>query len=573
MLRNDRLEKRGQRQELVVLLHGFSVGSSKMRDVADLVRERMPNADILAPDMPIRRIFARTKSVDIVAALLSRIDAICASHQYKRIWIVGYSCGAVLARKLFLAAWNAAPDVYSGDRPKDWAPALRRLVFFAGINTGWTITGAVDWWTSTVWRAGEVVGDMLFFGRLSILDFRQGSPFLTETRLQWLKLMRDLGPWRRVVLVQTLGTVDDVVSPESTVDWALDACSTSNFYPLTMEHTGHLDSVNFASNPVGADRRRVAALALSRSRATLRRRTLQPDDLVETLALKPDPSVKDVVFVIHGIRDRGYWTQKIAVRIRALSRQAGRVPFQTVAGHYGYFAMLPFIMRSERAGKVRWFSDLYVSTVARFPNASLHYVGHSNGTYLLARALGDCPSMQFGRVVFAGSVVRSDYDWASLLRWGRVERVMNYVAERDWVVAIFPRGLEPLRRFDLGGAGWSGFLDGSAPTPGVTQLRYIKGAHSAGIAETQWDEISNFIVAGATPPWSTNPDFVAGQWKYLRIGTAVRWLPLLGCFAALMAVLAFLVSFGLDLLGGGTAALILVVLALFLALRIVFFRL
>ena len=83
-------------------------------------------------------------------------------------------------------------------------------------------------------------------------------------------------------------------------------------------------------------------------------------------------------------------------------------------------------------------------------------------------------------MVFAGSVVRSDYDWKGLVRSGRIARVMNYVASRDWVVAIFPRGLEPLRMFDLGGAGWSGFLDGSAPPSDVTQLRYVKGSHGAG---------------------------------------------------------------------------------------------
>ncbi len=52
----------------------------------------------------------------------------------------------------------------------------------------------------------------------------------------------------------------------------------------------------------------------------------------------------------------------------------------------------------------------------------------------------------------------ASYDWAALLSADRVRKVLNMVATRDWVVALFPMGLEPFRRFfDLGGAGFAGF--------------------------------------------------------------------------------------------------------------------
>lgn len=576
-LRYDFIVRGRKRSELVVLLHGFTFDHRKMQDMIELVYETMPDADVYAPDMPIRRTFATARSDDTVASLLSRLDEFCRERDYRQIWIIGYSCGAVLARKLFLAAWGRAPDVECPPQPRAWAGKITRLNFAAGINTGWMVSGALNWFNSALWRVGELWGETVLRGRPAIFDFRRGAPFLIETRLQWLELMREEGDWQKVVLVQTLGTIDDVVSPESTVDWAIDAVGNEHFYPITLPRTGHLDTMQFEHGPdpvenaIRDERRRISRISLSRDVEQLKVATFSPDDLVDMLELRPDPTVRDVAFVIHGIRDKGFWTQKIALRIRALSRNGGKSPFVTVPGHYGYFAMLPFIFNWERHEKVRWFSDLYVNKKAIYPNARFHFVGHSNGTYLLARALLDCPSMRFGKVVFAGSVVRSDYDWRTLIQSKRIERVMNYVASGDWVVAIFPRGLEPLRRFDLGGAGWAGFQSGTAPAEAVTGLRFVRGSHGAGIQETQWDEISSFVVNGEIPQnWTENPDYTGTQNCLLRTLTWIRSAPLV-----LGLVVGFVVLAALGLTAfclGGTALLVAYLLATVLLLRTVLFK-
>ena len=96
------------------------------------------------------------------------------------------------------------------------------------------------------------------------------------------------------------------------------------------------------------------------------------------------------------------------------------------------------------------------------------YVGHSNGTYLVARALKDYPAARFHRIVFAGSVVRCDYDWLQISRpipgetseLPRVDKVLNFTATGDWVVALFPKGLQPIKAIDLGSAGHDGFVQG-----------------------------------------------------------------------------------------------------------------
>jgi len=211
---------------------------------------------------------------------------------------------------------------------------------------------------------------------------------------------------------------------------------------------------------------------------------------------KPDSEAKNAVFVIHGIRDKGYWTQKVAAKIKV--RAKGK--FHSITPSYGYFAIAPFLMPWIRRQKVEWLMDQYVESRAAYPNASFSFVGHSNGTYLLAKALHEYPCCRVKNVVFVGSVVRTDYNWNALIKSARVQKVLNFVATNDLVVSAGAHGLRGLKWFDLGGAGSYGF-DVSAETDPerFRNLEYVLGGHSAGLKESQWDEIASFIVAGDFP--------------------------------------------------------------------------
>jgi hypothetical protein len=57
-----------------------------------------------------------------------------------------------------------------------------------------------------------------------------------------------------------------------------------------------------------------------------------------------DDKVTDVVFVIHGIRDKGFWTQKIARAIKKEAEERTDTEFRSMTTSYGYFAMAPFVL-------------------------------------------------------------------------------------------------------------------------------------------------------------------------------------------------------------------------------------
>jgi hypothetical protein len=208
--------------------------------------------------------------------------------------------------------------------------------------------------------------------------------------------------------------------------------------------------------------------------------------------------------------------------------------------------------------------DRFVEACARFPNAEakMSYVGHSNGTYLLARALQDYPALRLKRVVFAGSVVRRDFDWrrnfkvVSGANDRRVEKVLNYVATKDWVVGILSKAFQPLKLlFDLGSAGHDGFDQYKESRSEENQrkknsgkdhegkekdckrlfeVHYVAGQHSAALTETQWDDIAQFIVSGESP-CPPNIDFSRHR---------TWWLVMLGWISPVLVLYLLWLVFG-----------------------------
>jgi hypothetical protein len=97
------------------------------------------------------------------------------------------------------------------------------------------------------------------------------------------------------------------------------------------------------------------------------------------------------------------------------------------------------------------------------------------------------------RIAFAGSVVRSDYDWDQLVRQGRVQTIRNDVASADWIVGIFPGFFELLRFSDLGTAGHNGFADHEGKKNTVA---YFKGGHGAALQPQNHDSLARFALTG-----------------------------------------------------------------------------
>lgn len=320
--------------------------------------------------------------------------------------------------------------------------------------------------------------------------------------------------------MQLLGSIDDFVSPDDNIDLA----TGSTFLYLDVPKSGHGNVIDLDETDAGLLRQKIFKTALIESEAAIRAQSILPTD--PTLA-QSRPDVTNVVFVIHGIRDEGFWTHKIARRIIALGQSPPRI-YASATAKYGYFPMLPFLLPSRRREKVAWLMDQYVEAKALYPNAKLSYVGHSQGTFLLADALKNYRACKFDNIVFAGSVVRKSYNWRrALVERKQITSILNYVATGDWVVAWFPGALEKLHLQDVGTGGHNGF-EQYLEVPGLHERRFIPGRHAAALTEDNWDDIAHFIVNGQPATTSAVELADARGWFVVGVGLVapLLWLVL-----------------------------------------------
>jgi pimeloyl-ACP methyl ester carboxylesterase len=347
-------------------------------------------------------------------------------------------------------------------------------------------------------------------------------------------------------VVQLLGDIDDVVSDEDNKDLR---ASLGKYIWIKVRGTGHNDVVDFNdperynNQSLGDYRKEKFLSALRTSIDTLQREN-------EEQRFGTDDDVTHIVFVVHGIRDLGRWSTAFESALKvSFSEELKKRPqpcndkLHIAAIRYGYFGLGPFLLMSDRQKYVRWLMDEYTETLARYPKAKrIDFVGHSNGTYLLASALEQYTSLKVNRIVFAASVARRNYDWGKAFKRKQVEQVRNYVAYDDWPVALFARFFEfPLVRWlgnDIGSAGFNGFDDPNNPKfkEDVQNVQYISGQHAAFLDHIP--SITDILIPPA-PGKAAPPNTVSGRrWGFLKfVSDYFCW--------AVWLVLAFVV------IGGG----------------------
>jgi pimeloyl-ACP methyl ester carboxylesterase len=485
---------------LVVLLHAYNNTPKNLQRVAEVVREQYESSDIYVPKLPVH-LFSWADPDRIAIGIVEALTNLPGIDNYESIILIGHSLGAVLARKVWVLALGATPEaVFDETRTRKWAHNIKRIILLAALSRGWMISSALDPFARLGWTLGTIWGHACrhVLGRDPVIfGFRRGAPFLTTVRLQCLLAAAELGKQGKQapLTIQLLGTSDDYVAPTDNLDLA----TGQDFYYIEVTEVTHGEIVRLDK----ADTLQSFRLALTGSAESLMERSLAREDVFELFDEATDDQdisalpranlkVKHVIFVIHGIRDRGFWTRRIAREVKSRARESGAL-CRAVTSTYGYFPMGPFLVPWMRRNKVEWLLDQYVMAKSLYPGAAFSYIGHSNGTYLLAKALEICPAVKFERVVFGGSVVRRGFEWNRYIP-KQVAGVLNYVATGDNVVAVFPQGLERMRLQDLGGAGHNGF---TAPTE--INFRYVKGGHGACLAKDRWHEMADFALSGNYP--------------------------------------------------------------------------
>lgn len=487
LLSNTTPETHGTSETLVVVLHG--VGRN-LQDWCEAIRELLPNADLLVPQYEAS-VFSNIdprRVADQLAQYIHEADLDRSKRpeggSYTNIILIGYSAGGLMIRKTYLIAMGYGDDeeLIHNPKPLPWAAKVERIILMAAINRGLSNAKPeqMSWVRYVLQSLGWIIVPPLGIGKF-LTRLRQGSPFVANLRVQWIRLSQattvQLPP-----TIQLLGDSDAVVAEEDNVDVLAD----TGFRYIKLRDTGHRSIGDFKEPVVGAYRKEKFRQVLLTSIEQLESDTISNANEIG--------QPKDhVVFIMHGIRDMGLWTVRISETIENVAQQLGQSAEPIVAG-YGYFPMLRFLFFGSRQMNVRWFMDRYTEAIARYPNAKISFIGHSNGTYLLASALKKYHACKVHHVAFAGSVVPRWYAWDELVRQGRVKAVRNDIASADWVVGIFPGFFELLNLSDIGTAGHNGFQD-HAPKDNSFD-RYFHGDHGAAIQPQNHYSLAWFILTG-----------------------------------------------------------------------------
>jgi hypothetical protein len=345
-------------------------------------------------------------------------------------------------------------------------------------------------------------------------------------------------------VIQLLGDKDDVVTHEDSKDVAV----TKDFLWVTVGNTDHAGLIDLKSPEHREERTHKIQLAFGDAQAVATLTNSAP-----RYELRVNTNVTHVTFIMHGIRDWGDWKQRFQGPLTNAFRQkhTDHREMHVDLSSYGFFGMGPFLLSGKRHRNVRWFVDRYTEDVAKYPNLEeVDYVGHSNGSFILANALDRYRFIHIKRVAVMGSVVPCDYPWE-----GRVGVVRNYVGETDYVVAIFPRLFEWLGIGDIGSSGFNGFARDFAQQ---NETKYIRGGHGGALVDSNIQSVVDFLIEGTTTNIPTV--FVAtrpGRSEMISHFFVVYWMVILAVIVALGLFGTFLGGFVFRLFArnAGTAPL------------------
>ena len=172
------------------------------------------------------------------------------------------------------------------------------------------------------------------------------------------------------------------------------------------------------------------------------------------------------MIVIHGMNSRAKWQEEFSWQI------ANRLRYSAPILIYKYgWATIDVLVKWMHRRLAKALGERIQIAVEQAAASDRprrpDIVAHSFGTRLFQLILEDpnFTDLSFGRVITAGSIIKPDFDWEPHIKSGRVEAVLNHVAEKDSAV--------PFAQFAIPGSGPGGkfgYIDASVLNVRATGL-------------------------------------------------------------------------------------------------------
>jgi hypothetical protein len=146
--------------------------------------------------------------------------------------------------------------------------------------------------------------------------------------------------------------------------------------------------------------------------------------------MSADAEQRQVVVLVHGIRDYALWQNRIRSELNA----AG---FIAEPLNYGRFGLLQFLVPVPyfRRWAIKQVSEEIRIVKQKYPGARLSIIAHSFGTYIIAALIKKTFDLNASRIIFCGSVVSYLFRFQDY-QFRFIDPILNEVGTRDIWPAI-----------------------------------------------------------------------------------------------------------------------------------------
>lgn len=239
----------------------------------------------------------------------------------------------------------------------------------------------------------------------------------------------------------------------------------------------------------------------------------------------PEGEGRHVILLLHGIRTIGEWQDDfVETVVKHYAAQKRDAPFEIVPLDVGkdevfsaWKFFIPFFWRPKAVST--FLSDWQEKQKIYGKKASYSIIAHSFGTWVVFQALRRDSSLQFNKVIFAGSLLRRNPGWERVFRFGygqipSANRVVNDIAVKDWPVLM--------ARFWVLGMGPSGLLGFRGIGREFVVNRRFPVGHSGLLKEEHFLKYwIPFLEAGGIEEGPRPRGF---RWRYGLIASLMRFI-------------------------------------------------
>jgi pimeloyl-ACP methyl ester carboxylesterase len=127
------------------------------------------------------------------------------------------------------------------------------------------------------------------------------------------------------------------------------------------------------------------------------------DGSIEDKVVAAKSDVPRLVIFVHGIRDPGFWQQKLRTMFE-------KERFVAVPIGYGVLDVFRFLLGFRRKS-VETVKTQILAAMQNNPGSQVTIIAHSFGTYAVARLLEENPSIEIANLVMCGAIVKRGYRW------------------------------------------------------------------------------------------------------------------------------------------------------------------